>query len=176
MFCTSASLQEKPWNVFLNSFSSPGNDLLLLAPCSSLLPPTGCHIHNNWQESFRNLLLLLKLIFSWLFHIKVSYSIGCTLGKYEVCRTSYPMWLSAKQYTIGESFSLQLGQFVSKKSLRILVRPFPLSTGHPPSHQRLHVQVMRIIFNEKQVHHRDIGNIIVHTWPHGMIWTKGKKI
>ena len=35
---------------------------------------------------------------------KVPFSIlWCTLGEFEICTTSYPRWLSAKQYTIGES-------------------------------------------------------------------------
>ena len=27
---------------------------------------------------------------------------GCSLGEFDFCTTSYPPWLSAKQYTIGE--------------------------------------------------------------------------
>ena len=48
---------------------------------------------------------------------KISLSIGCTLGEFEICRTSYPTWLSAKQYTIGESFSTLTNVFFSKKNV-----------------------------------------------------------
>ena len=47
-----------------------------------------------WMSGFRN-----------SSHDKVSFSIlWCTLGEFEICTTSYPRWLSAKQYTIGEFF------------------------------------------------------------------------
>ena len=79
---------------------------------------------------------------------KISLSIGCTLGEFEICRTSYPTWLSAKQYTIGESFfHFDECLFLQEKCLRILLRQFPLSTGHPPLHERLHMQVIGISSN-----------------------------
>ena len=37
--------------------------------------------------------LILNSILSW-----------CTLGEFEICTTTYPSWLSAKQYTIGKFF------------------------------------------------------------------------
>ena len=47
---------------------------------------------------------------------KVSFSIlWCTLGEFEICTTSYPRWLSAKQYTIGEFFSFTLGKLSATK-------------------------------------------------------------
>ena len=44
-----------PRKCFSAPFSSPGNDLLLLAARTSLLPPPGIHLHNKgrvWQENY----------------------------------------------------------------------------------------------------------------------------
>ena len=43
---------------------------------------------------------------------------GCSLGEFDFCTTSYPPWLSAKQYTIGEFCSkLYIYVYFKRKSL-----------------------------------------------------------
>ena len=82
--------------------------------------------------------ILYSFIQHWVHTGRVS-GLQNVLPKVALCQTVHHWWVffffKFDEECRGECLPPQ-------KSLRILVHPFPLSTGHPPHHQRLHLQVM----------------------------------
>ena len=66
--------------------------------------------------------------------------------------------------------------FLQEKSFRILLRPFPRSTRHPPTHERLHMQVNGVASNTKntttQIHKYSLGQNYLKSVNLRTIWSK----